>query len=262
MNKDILEEIIAHKHAEVAGQEETLPVSCLESQLGVPRPPRSLRQALASSSTGIIAEFKRRSPSKGWIHRNADAAQIPLTYQQVGAAALSILTDETYFGGSLEDIRRARPTVDLPILRKDFIISRYQLVQAKLAGADAILLIAAALTPQECRELTRQAHELGLEVLLELHGEHEIDYLDTEPDVVGINNRNLGTFHTDATHSLRLVGQLPKDMIRISESGISQPETLIQLRRAGFNGFLIGETFMKTDDPGKTLHAFIQALGI
>ena len=246
MSKDILEEIIAHKRIEIAGQEKVVSAAFLEKQLGEPVPARSLKQVLMASPTGM----------------DADAGKIPAAYQQAGAAALSILTDEAYFGGTLKDIRTARPTVSLPILRKDFIISRYQLLQAKLAEADAVLLIASALTPQACRTLTCQAHELNLEVLLELHGEHELEYLTTGPDVVGINNRNLGTFHTDVTHSLKLAEHLPKHLPRISESGIAHPETLKQLRQAGFNGFLIGETFMKTEAPGETLRNFIQTLGI
>ena len=213
-----------------------------------------------ASPTGIIAEFKRRSPSKGWIHRHADAAQIPLAYQQAGAAALSILTDEAYFGGSLKDIRTARPTVSLPILRKDFIISRYQLLQAKAVQADAVLLIASALTPQACLTLAKEAHTLGLETLLEIHTEAELDYLNEYIDVVGVNNRHLGTFHTDASHSLRLAEALPRGIVKISESGISSPDTLLRLREAGFDGFLIGETFMKTDDPGEALSRFIADL--
>ena len=231
MSKDILEEIIAHKRIEIAGQEKV-----------------------------VIAEFKRRSPSKGWIHRHADAAQIPLAYQQAGAAALSILTDEAYFGGSLKDIRTARPTVSLPILRKDFIISRYQLLQAKAVQADAVLLIASALTPQACLTLAKEAHALGLETLLEIHTEAELDYLNEYIDVVGVNNRHLGTFHTDASHSLRLAEALPRGIVKISESGISSPDTLLQLREAGFDGFLIGETFMKTDEPGEALSRFIADL--
>ena len=257
MSKDILEEIIAHKRIEIAGQEKVVSAAFLEKQLGEPK------QALMASPTGIIAEFKRRSPSKGWIHRHADAAQIPLAYQQAGAAALSILTDEAYFGGSLKDIRTARPTTSLPILRKDFIISRYQLLQAKAVQADAVdavLLIASALTPQACLTLAKEAHALGLETLLEIHTEAELDYLNEYIDVVGVNNRHLGTFHTDASHSLRLAEALPRGIVKISESGISSPDTLLQLREAGFDGFLIGETFMKTDEPGKALSRFIADL--
>lgn len=260
--KDILEEIIAHKRIEIAEQEKAVSIAFLEKQIEGNRPCRSLKQSILASPTGIIAEFKRRSPSKGWIHQDANAGKIPAQYQQAGAAALSILTDETYFGGSLKDIRAARPTVVLPILRKDFIISYYQLLQAKAVQADAVLLIAAALTPQECFTLARQAHELDLEVLLELHTEQELDYICDEVDVIGINNRDLGTFHTDATHSLSIAGKLPSGKVRISESGISQPDTIRLLHEAGFDGFLIGETFMKTPHPGETLYHFIQSAGL
>lgn len=260
MSKDILEEIIAHKRIEIAGQEKVVSAAFLEKQLGEPVLARSLKQALMASPTGIIAEFKRRSPSKGWIHQDADAGKIPAAYQQAGAAALSILTDEAYFGGTLKDIRTACPTTSLPILRKDFIISRYQLLQAKAVQADAVLLIASALTPQACLTLAKEAHALGLETLLEIHTEAELDYLNEYIDVVGVNNRHLGTFHTDASHSLRLAEALPRGIVKISESGISSPDTLLQLREAGFDGFLIGETFMKTDDPGEALSRFIADL--
>ena len=257
MSKDILEEIIAHKRIEIAEQEKAVSAAFLEKQIEGSRPARSLKQSLLASPTGIIAEFKRRSPSKGWIKQDADAARIPAGYEQAGAAALSILTDERFFGGSLRDIRTARPRVSLPILRKDFIISPYQLLQAKAVQADAVLLIASALTRQECLALAREAHTLGLETLLEIHTEAELEYLSENIDVVGINNRHLGTFHTDASHSLRLIEALPPDVVKISESGISSPGTVRQLRQAGFRGFLIGEAFMKTPAPGETLRHFI-----
>ena len=255
MSKDILEEIIAHKRIEIAGQEKVVSAAFLEKQLGEPVPARSLKQALMASPTGIIAEFKRRSPSKGWIHQDADAGKIPAAYQQAGAAALSILTDEAYFGGTLKDIRTARPTTSLPILRKDFIISRYQLLQAKLAEADAVLLIASALTPQACRTLTCQAHELNLEVLLELHGEAETAHADCGADMIGVNNRHLGSFVTDVEHSFRMAARLPKDALWVSESGLRDAATLHRLRNAGFRGFLIGETFMSAPAPGEALAA-------
>ena len=254
--KDILEEIIAHKRIEIAEQEKAVSAAFLEKQIEGSRPARSLKQSLLASPTGIIAEFKRRSPSKGWIKQDADAARIPAGYEQAGAAALSILTDERFFGGSLRDIRTARPTVSLPILH--FIISPYQLLQAKAVQADAVLLIASALTRQECLALAREAHTLGLETLLEIHTEAELEYLSENIDVVGINNRHLGTFHTDASHSLRLIEALPPDVVKISESGISSPGTVRRFRQAGFRGFLIGEAFMKTPEPGEALKQFIQ----
>lgn len=263
MSKDILEEIIAHKRIEIAAQEQNVPISFLEDLLEKNddmAKVHSMKASLAASATGIIAEFKRRSPSKDWINRDADAKVIPASYQQAGASALSILTDEHFFGGGLRDIRAARPTVSLPILRKDFIISRYQLLQAKAAQADAVLLIAAALSKEECSTLACEAHKLGLEVLLEMHHEGELDYVNEYVDMAGINNRNLGTFHTDVENSFRMAEKLPADILKVSESGISTPQTVKLLRQEGFRGFLIGETFMKTANPGNTLSTFIKEL--
>ena len=243
---DILQEIVAHKHLEL-------------ERLCAKKP--SLREALLQSNTGIIAEFKRRSPSKGWIKEEGRADIIPLSYQQNGAAALSILTDEHYFGGSDDFIRQARLSgVTLPILYKNFVINEAQLYAAALCGASAVLLIAACLSKQECKQLMDKAHALGLEVLLEMHSEAELEYAELEPDVCGINNRNLGSFVTDVENSFRLAELLPKDAVKASESGISNPETVKTLRSAGFRGFLIGENFMKTSDPGKSLNEFISQL--
>lgn len=244
--KDILQEIIATKHEEL-------------TLLKAKKP--SLREALLRSETGIIAEFKRRSPSKGWIKEDGRADQIPLSYQQYGAAALSILTDEHYFGGHDDFIRAARQTgVTLPILYKNFVIDEAQLYAAALCGASAVLLIAACLSVQQCSTLLTKAHDLGLEVLLEMHSEQELEYAALGPDLCGINNRNLGSFHTDVENSFRLAELLPKDAVKVSESGISNPDTVRALRQAGFRGFLIGENFMKTADPGLALHDFISQL--
>ena len=248
MAKDILEQIIAHKREELA-------------TLYAKKP--SLREALLASDTGIIAEFKRRSPSKGWIKEEGRADIIPLSYQQNGAAALSILTDEHYFGGHDDFIRQARQSgVTLPILYKNFVIDEAQLYAAALCGASAVLLIAACLSKEQCRSLMNKAHELGLEVLLEMHSESELEYADLGPDLCGINNRNLGSFVTDVENSFRLAERLPKDAVKVSESGISNPDTVRALRQAGFRGFLIGETFMKTPDPGQALAKFIGKLTI
>ena len=262
--KDVLEEIVAHKRIEVAEQKEHMPPKQLYAEVermmveGVAK--RSLSQALAQDSYGIIAEFKRKSPSKGWIKEDGKPEVIPPAYEKAEAAALSILTDEKYFGGSMDYVRKARPLVSLPILRKDFIVDEYQLFQARQIGADAVLLIAADLTKQEVRSLTATAHELQLEVLLELHAEHELDYADIPVDAIGVNNRNLGTFVTDVENSFRLVARLPEDRVLVSESGISNPETIRLLRQAGYRGFLIGETFMKTENPGEALRNFIAQL--
>ena len=244
--KDVLQEIVAHKRAELELMRAKKP---------------SLRQALLDSPTGIIAEFKRRSPSKGWIKEEGRADLIPLSYQQNGAAALSILTDKKYFGGHDDFIRTARQSgVTLPILYKNFVIDEFQLYEAALCGASAVLLIAACLSKEKCSTLMRLAHELGLEVLLEMHSEEELGYCELEPDVYGINNRNLGSFVTDIENSFRLAELLPKDAVKVSESGISSPDSIRQLRETGFRGFLIGETFMKTPDPGQALKEFIEKI--
>lgn len=244
--KDVLQDIIAHKHKEM-------------DALYARKP--SLREALLQSDTGIIAEFKRRSPSKGWIKQDGRADIIPLNYEHNGAAALSILTDEEYFGGSDEFIRQARQSgVTLPILYKNFVIDEAQLYAAALCGASAVLLIAACLTKERCKELLHKAHELGLEVLLEMHNERELEYAELEPDLCGINNRNLGSFVTDVENSFRLAELLPADAVKVSESGISNPETVSQLRSVGFRGFLIGESFMATADPGCAVNEFIKKI--
>ena len=258
--KDILSEIIANKRFEVDLQKQAISIEQLQEGISEAPVIRSMKQALASSKSGVIAEFKRRSPSKGWIKQDARPEEIVLSYATAGASALSILTDEKFFGGSLKDIRIARPLVEIPILRKDFIIDEYQLYQAKIVGADAVLLIAAALEQERCNELTEKAHSLGLEVLLEIHSPEELSYINEKIDMVGINNRNLGTFFTDVENSFRLAGQLPQDAVLVSESGISGPEIVKRLRTAGFRGFLIGETFMKTEQPGETLQNFLQAI--
>ena len=244
--QDILQQIIATKHEE-------LQVFCAKKP--------SLREALLQSETGIIAEFKRRSPSKGWIKEDGRPDVIPLSYQQNGAAALSILTDEHYFGGCDDFIRQARQSgVTLPILYKNFVIDEAQLYAAALCGASAVLLIAACLSKVDCKRLLDKAHALGLEVLLEMHSEPELEYADLGPDLCGINNRNLGSFVTDVENSFRLAELLPEDAVKVSESGISNPDTVRALRQAGFRGFLIGENFMKTPDPGQALNEFISQL--
>ena len=261
--KDILEEIVAWKRIEVEEQKKVLPPRQLYAKvesLMTSLNRRSMRQSLADSPYGIIAEFKRKSPSKGWIHPDVEPEDVVPEYARNGASALSILTDEKYFGGQAAFIGRMRPLVTTPILRKDFIIDEYQIFQARLIGADAILLIAADLSQETCKFMIALAHELGLEVLLEMHSEEELAYAELDADMIGINNRNLGTFHTDVENSFRLAELLPKDKLKVSESGISNPDTIRQLRQAGFQGFLIGETFMKETDPGLALKNFIEAL--
>ena len=259
--RDILDEIVAAKRIEVADQMKVVPSRELFHKVeellanGITR--RSMRAALAASPSGIIAEFKRKSPSKGWIHEDAEVDKVVVDYEKNGASALSILTDEQFFGGQMRFISRVRGSVNIPILRKDFIIDEYQLYQARMIGADAVLLIAACLTPEQCRALTLKAHELELETLLEIHSEAELAYVTDDIDMVGVNNRNLGTFHTDVQNSFRLAALLPNDKLLVSESGISDAITLQRLREVGFRGFLIGETFMKTPDPGAALRVLI-----
>ena len=220
-----------------------------------------MRQSLASSATGIIAEFKRKSPSKGWLHPGAKVQDVLPFYAEGGASACSILTDGDFFGGSLSDLQQARRLVNIPLLRKDFIVDPYQLYQARVMGADAVLLIAACLSKEECAQLAATAHSVQLEVLLEVHSAEELDHVNADIDMLGVNNRHLGTFDTDVKHSFTLIDQLKGYApLLVSESGISQAETVKQLRAAGFRGFLIGETFMKTAQPGETLRNFIEAL--
>ena len=269
--QDILEQIIATKRQELPAIRAAVAPFVDDGLAAVQRP--SLRQALLNSPTGIIAEFKRRSPSKGWIKQDGRADIIPMSYQQNGAAALSILTDEHYFGGHDDFIRTARQSgVTLPILYKNFVIDEAQLYAAALCGASAVLLIAACLSVQQCSVLLEKAHALGLEVLLEMHSEEELEYAKLGPDLYGINNRNLGSFVTDVENSFRLAERLRSvattpvasasglPPVLVSESGISNPDTVRALRQAGFRGFLIGENFMKTPDPGQALNEFVQSI--
>jgi len=261
MMKDILSEIIAHKKTEVAVRKAEIPFAVLEKHLtGRTIPFHSMKAALEQSSTGIIAEFKRRSPSKGWINQPADAAEVTKAYEAAGAAVLSVLTDEEFFGGTLADLQKATQTVQIPVMRKEFIVDEYQLFEAKLAGASAILLIAAAITKEESKRFTELALQLQLDVLLELHDERETDYITPHNNLIGINNRNLGSFVTDLDKSYRMIGQLPKEAVLVSESGISDPKIVNELREAGYRGFLIGEHFMRTTNPGESLRCFVQRL--
>jgi len=258
---NILDRILETKRGEVAEARRLRPFEMvLDEARAVRRPVASLAAALAGSPTGIIAEFKRRSPSKGFFRQGAEVEPIVGGYAAGGAAAISVLTDGEYFGGSLDDLRRARAVTDRPLLRKDFVIDPYQIAEARVAGADAVLLIAAALPAGRCAELAEFAGSLGLEVLLELHGEHELGHVGPNVSVVGVNNRNLETFAVDTAVSLRMASLLPPGAVRISESGISDVETVVRLRGAGFRGFLMGENFMKTADPAAALGGFVREL--
>lgn len=257
---NILDKIIAHKRLEVLEDRINLPIQELQQMAGFHRKPFSLRQSLLQpGSTGIIAEFKRQSPSKGVINAKADVVDVTGAYAANGAAALSVLTDRKFFGGSNEDLQRARIN-NIPVLRKDFIVDEYQIVEARAIGADVILLIAACLTPEEVKRLAAFAKELQLEVLLEIHNEDELKHICDECDVVGVNNRDLKTFTVDVNRSINLSAKIPAGKVKISESGIADTDTILRLRDAGFRGFLIGENFMKQPDPAIAFASFVKHL--
>jgi indole-3-glycerol phosphate synthase len=264
----ILHRILTRKHLEVKRQKEAVSLQTLLA-IGherMERPTRSMRKALEQSPSGLIAEFKRKSPSKGWLSPSAQVTDLIPAYEHAGATACSILTDGDDFGGSLRDLQTARRLTTLPLLRKDFIIDEYQLYQSRVIGADAILLIAAALSTDDCATLAATARKLGLEVLLEIHNEEELQYLNPHIDMLGVNNRSLDTFQTNIDASLHLARHLAETLpeknrpLTLSESGISRPEEVNRLRRAGYRGFLIGETWMRSPQPGQTLEQFIGGL--
>lgn len=257
----ILEKIVAHKSLEVEEKSAQINKSELERSELFNRVPLSLSASvLDSTRTGIIAEFKRKSPSKGLINSSASVAEVTSGYFRYGASGVSVLTDSNFFGGSSEDLIIAREKNNFPILRKDFIINEYQIIESKAIGADAILLIAAALTKRELLDFSRTANSLGLEVLLEIHCEEELDGINENVNIIGVNNRNLKTFEVDTKISEELIHLIPSEFIKISESGINSYDTIKKLRQTGFNGFLIGETFMKTSDPVKAFSEFISEM--
>ena len=256
----ILDKIIEHKRAEVARRQEEISVETLKQRTLFGRKTLSLKAFLTDPDrTGIIAEFKRRSPSKGVINDQVDVVDVTRGYTAAGASCLSVLTDEHFFGGSDEDLQKARVN-EIPILRKDFIIDEYQIVEAKAIGADVILLIAACLTPEEVKSLAVFAKKIDLEVLLEIHNEAELEHICEETELVGVNNRDLKTFTVDIQRSIDLSGKIPSNKILIAESGISKVETIRHMKQAGFKGFLIGENFMKEKDPGAAFGEFVKQL--
>jgi len=255
---NILDKIVADKLVEVAQRKAHCTVAQLTKESNFERKTLSLKNSLRKSQSGIIAEFKRKSPSKGWIYADANVLSITAGYSIAGASGISILTDEKYFGGTSDDLIAARPQVTCPILRKDFTVDEYQLYEAKALGADLVLLIAAALSVAQTKAFARKAHELGLEVLLEVHSEDELAHANEFVDLLGVNNRNLKTFVTDVQTSFDLADKIPADFVKVSESGIAQPQTVIELRKVGFQGFLMGENFMKERHPAQALENFIQ----
>jgi len=256
----ILDKILAQKAIEVRERKLLVSISSLEEAPAFLHRGLSMKQSLLDSDSGIISEFKRKSPSLGWIHEDADVVKITSGYSVAGASGISILTDLPYFGGTPQDIIAARSQITCPVLRKDFVIDEYQLYEAKAMGADVILLIAAALTGKSTFELARKAHELGLEVLLEVHNADEIRHANDYTDMMGVNNRNLKTFEQNIQVSFELADLIPDQFVKISESGISKVETVRELRKAGYKGFLMGENFMKEADPALALSGFITEL--
>lgn len=259
---NMLEEIIKHKVEEVKERKSLYPVNLLKKSIFFESPSISLKDyLLRKDKSGIIAEFKRKSPSKGNINVYADPEEVSIAYMQAGASALSVLTDTKFFGGSEEDLKTVRKFNFCPVLRKDFIIDEYQIYEAKSFGADAILLIASILSKDELVDFETLAYSLGLEVLFEVHDENDLKKLDLEKEkIIGVNNRDLTTFKTDVETSEKMSTMIPDKHIKVSESGISCPETIIKLRNFGYNGFLIGESFMKTADPGRACKSFIKQL--
>lgn len=257
---NILDKIIAQKQIEVAEKSSLVPVKLLEKSIFFDGDVVSMKKYVTDSEkSGIISEFKRKSPSKGLINGTASVEAVSIGYMQAGASALSILTDTDFFGGSNADLKEARKFNFCPILRKDFVIDEYQILEAKSIGADCILLIAAALEPKKLKELAAFAKSLGLEVLMEVHDGEELERSICEDlDLVGVNNRNLKTFEVSLQTSLDLVDKIPSDFVKISESGISDPKTLITLKKAGYDGFLIGENFMKSSRPEQAAYNFIK----
>ena len=258
---NILDKIVAHKHTEVADLKKNFTTKELEALPGFSKEVPSLSEfLLRDDKSGIIAEFKRKSPSKGFIKEGAVATDIVPFYEEAGASAISVLTDSLFFGGDTYDLIMARSCTSIPILRKDFIIDEAQILEAKGIGASAILLIASILTKEEVDHLAGFARSLGMEVLFEIHNEEELQKLSPKVNIVGVNNRNLSTFKVSIENSKELSEKIPSDFIKISESGISNVEAIRDLREYGFKGFLIGENFMKTPDPGQACIEFIKEL--
>lgn len=266
MNKvnkgNILDKIVAQKKEEVAVSKLQISAVQLEESDLFSRECYSLREFIQDPlRTGIIAEYKRASPSKGIINDHSSVKSVTSAYAAAGASALSVLTDTRFFGGSYIDLIEARQANQIPILRKDFMLDDYQVLEAKAWGADIILLIASILHPNEIRRMAALAKTLGMSVLLEVHNERELEKsLCDELDAVGVNNRNLGDFSVSLEHSYNLVSLIPDQFIKVSESGLSNAKTIRDLKSAGFNGFLIGENFMKEQDPGKAMDAFVKNL--
>lgn len=251
----ILDKIIEQKKEEVATAKLRISFDRLKDTVFFGRPTYSLKESIKNKS-GIIAEFKRQSPSKGIINNNAEPLEVVSAYEKFGASGISILTDHDFFGGNLNDVLSVRNDINIPILRKDFMIDAYQFYEAKSIGADVVLLIASCLSPTQVQEFTDLAHELKMEVLLEIHTEDELKHFNSKIDLVGINNRNLKDFKVDLQHSVQLKNQLPKGVFSVAESGIYSLEDFQFLKEKGFDSFLMGEYFMKNTNPAKAFEEF------
>lgn len=259
MGSNILKKIAESKHREVEAKKNVIPEGLIsEMAIGCGRIPLDMSLSIRTSNPAIIAEHKRRSPSKGEISPMSDVEDVARIYSSGRAAAMSVLTDTPYFGGSLEDLAVARRAVpSLPLLRKEFIVDEYQIKEARVYGADAILLIAAMITPEDLRRFNDVAHSLGLQTLVEIHSKEELPAVPEDADMVGVNNRDLTSFATDISNALRLIDALPAKTLKIAESGIKTPEDLQRLRNVGFDGFLIGEALMATPSPKDSLSNFL-----
>jgi indole-3-glycerol phosphate synthase len=259
---NILDKIVIKKRLEIASSKLQTTIAELEQSTFFSRTCSSLRDTILNPAlTGIIAEFKRQSPSKGIINNRLTVEEVTQGYASAGASALSVLTDGHFFGGHNHDLIAARKVNQIPILRKDFMLDEFQILEAKSLGADIVLLIASILNPEEIKKLAKLAKSLGMSVLLEVHNLEELNRsLCDELDAVGVNNRNLGTFDVTIQHSYDLVEHIPANFLKISESGISDPKKIADLKNAGFNGFLIGENFMKEVNPGKAMQNFVSQI--
>ncbi|MGL5234206.1 MAG: indole-3-glycerol phosphate synthase TrpC [Empedobacter falsenii] len=257
--KTILDEIVAQKRVEILEKQKTQSIESFRNSENFLLPVKSAKASiLDESKSGIIAEFKRKSPSKGFINKDANVKEVVSGYEKFGASVVSVLTDEQFFGGSFDDLKQAKEVLNIPVLRKDFIVDEFQVYETKAIGADLMLLIAECLTKDEVYYLAKTAKGIGLEVLLELHSEDQLEKVNEFIDLIGINNRNLKNFEVDIEKSKQILKQLPTDLIKVAESGISDPKTVKELRQAGFQAFLIGENFMKADNPSQAFEQFVK----
>ncbi|AZQ64469.1 indole-3-glycerol phosphate synthase TrpC [Flammeovirga pectinis] len=258
----ILDKIVAHKKIEVAARKEIVSLADLQARPLFDKEPVSAKAWIASpNKSGIIAEFKRQSPSKGLINGTAKVSDVAEGYFKAGVSAMSVLTDQEFFGGTVDDLLAARSVSPVPIIRKDFIVDEYQIVEAKSIGADFILLIASCLTPEESKKYAEVARNLGMQILLEVHNQEELEaHVCDKMDLIGVNNRNLKTFEVSIENSKILAELIPNEFVKVSESGISNIENIKELKKYGYKGFLIGENFMKTNNPSKAAKEFISQL--